>query len=225
MRRALRFASLLLPSLMLSACGGPDASYRYKLTVTVDTPDGAKIGSNVVQIDYYNVSFPMSGESHHVYGQALYLDTGAKPLVVLLSRAKFSGGNHWMEDDPVAVVARLCLGKEDGVSSFIESAKQFGSCQGVYPLEFDDMPDMVTFDDPKDPNTGRPVNPRNPAEALGPGVSLRSVTIQITNESITKEVDEQLPWVRNWGGRIALNNSERLHDFVDQSHFIEDGKP
>ncbi len=224
MKSGILFVSVFCLALALSACGGPSASYRYKLTVSLNTPDGVKTGSNVVQVDYNKVSFPMSGEAHAVYGQALYLDTGGKPLVVLLSRATFSGPNHWMSVDPVAVIARLCLGQEYGVFSFIESVKQFGRCHAAYPLEFDDMPDMVTFEDPKDPNTGRPVDPRNPAGALGPGVSVRSITIQVTDEPITKEVDEHLPWVRNWWGRIDFDVTKDPHNFAGHFDFVNEGE-
>jgi hypothetical protein len=62
-------------ALALAGCGR-SASYRYKRTLSLDTPDGVKTGFNVVQIDYWHVDFPMAGEPHKTLGQGIYLDLG-----------------------------------------------------------------------------------------------------------------------------------------------------
>jgi hypothetical protein len=57
---ALRVVAVLCAALALTACGR-SASYRYKLALTLDTPDGVKTASNVVEINASDVILPRSG--------------------------------------------------------------------------------------------------------------------------------------------------------------------
>ena len=43
--------------LALAGCGRSE-TYRYKLTLSLDTPDGVKTGFNVVELQYFDVIFP-----------------------------------------------------------------------------------------------------------------------------------------------------------------------
>jgi hypothetical protein len=88
--KAFSRACVTLVSLALAGCGPrPDASYRYKLTISVETPEGMKTGSNVVELDYYETA---SGAPHRTYGQALVLDLGASgTLVALLTQGGREG--------------------------------------------------------------------------------------------------------------------------------------
>ena len=69
---------------------GRSASYRYKLALTLDTPDGVKTASNVVEINAFDVTIPARGIGHKTTGQALYvvLGTGRRPLIALLTRIR-----------------------------------------------------------------------------------------------------------------------------------------
>jgi hypothetical protein len=66
-------------------------TYRYKLTLSVDTPDGVKTASNVVELRYLPVNFPAQGEMHDTTWQALYLDPGPgrRPLIALLTHIRW----------------------------------------------------------------------------------------------------------------------------------------
>jgi hypothetical protein len=44
-------------------------TYRYKLTLSGDTPDGVKTASNVVELRYFPVNFPAQGEMHDTTGK------------------------------------------------------------------------------------------------------------------------------------------------------------
>ena len=86
---AFRFCVFLCAGLALGGCGR-SASYRYKLTLSLDTPDGVKTGFNVVEIDAFDVIIPARGIGHKPAGQALYVDLGPgrRPLVALLTRKR-----------------------------------------------------------------------------------------------------------------------------------------
>src|SRR5215217_3660313 len=85
-RTSLRLAAVVMIALALAGCGRTE-SYRYKLTLAVNTPNGIKRGSSVVEVMFYQVSFPERGTMHKLRGEALYLDLGpgARPLIALLT--------------------------------------------------------------------------------------------------------------------------------------------
>lgn len=79
--RLIRLAMVGLLALGLAGCGRSE-SYRYKLTLAVNTPDGVKRGSTVTEWIFWEVSIPERGTPHKLRGEALYLDLGpgARPL-------------------------------------------------------------------------------------------------------------------------------------------------
>ncbi len=81
---AFRVMIFLCVASALAGCGR-SASYRYKLALTLNTPDGVKTASNVVEINAFDVTMPARGIGHKTTGQALYVDlgTGRRPLIAL----------------------------------------------------------------------------------------------------------------------------------------------
>jgi hypothetical protein len=98
----MRLGTVVAISLCLAGCGRRE-SYRYKLTLAVNTPAGVKRGSSVAEIAFWDVSIPARGTAHQLRGEALYLDLGhgARPLVVLLKshlHPKDDKGLYWTRD-------------------------------------------------------------------------------------------------------------------------------
>ena len=62
-------------------------TYRYKLTMSVDTADGVMTAFNVVEVEQVWV-YPDEGVISRTRGEALYIDLGPtrRPLVVLMTR-------------------------------------------------------------------------------------------------------------------------------------------
>jgi hypothetical protein len=231
----LGIAVLVLNVLFLFTFGGlPSETYRYKLTLSVDTPDGVKTGSNVVELHYFSVHFPAQGEMHDSRGQALYLDLGQgrRPLIALLTHIRrndeVAENGHlyryrWSEDSPSIVLADACLGGADDLD-WMEMVKRFKEhCRKPIPIVPGDLPDLVTFTDVKDPKNVVVVDPFHLAATLGAGVSWRSMTLEVTDEPLTKSIDERMPWVRGYDPNIwipDLRSFNGLHDFVNTRDFI-----
>ena len=81
-------------TLLLAACGlGPDPTpdYRYLLTVAVETPDGPKTGSSVIEVETSvagEYSLPTPGRvSHKVRGEAVAVDLGDGQVLFALLRS------------------------------------------------------------------------------------------------------------------------------------------
>ncbi|MDR4487070.1 MAG: hypothetical protein R3B83_06040 [Nitrospirales bacterium] len=55
---------------------------------------------------------------------------------------------------------------------------------------------LVTFTDLTDPTTVKKVDPENLAATLGPGVSLKRITLEITDEPVTEgKIEQVLGWL------------------------------
>ena len=67
----------------LSACTGPMHTHRYRLTIKVETPDGIKSGSSVIEGRAAKIrSIDQSGLGAGVRGEAVFVDLGRGKHVV-----------------------------------------------------------------------------------------------------------------------------------------------
>lgn len=211
MKTTFRLAAVLCVALALAGCWRwwPDVTYRYKLTLSVNTPDGVKTASNVVEIDYWKFA---QGTPHTARGQALYLDLGPgrRPLVALLTHIPRQNERvddlRWLEFDPIRLIARLCL-HMNRIATWIDAASQFKECRGAYPLEIADLPDIVTFTDTADPKSVLLVDPNDLTAPLGPSVSWQSMTMELTSDPLTKGIEKRLPWLTTLRGNQFLDGS------------------
>lgn len=93
------------------------------------------------------------------------------------------------------------------------------------PAELDNMeiPALVRFRDERDPNTVEFVDPANLAASFGPGVNLRSVTVQITKEPISPpQIKARLPWLTLTTGAIKRQTEitpSPPEEYINKSHF------
>lgn len=227
-RLALRLVAILCAALALTACGR-SASYRYKLTLSLDTPDGVKTASNVVEIEAFDVILPARGIGHKTAGQALYIDLGVgrRPLIALLTRIRratdpwptFRG---WGEDAPGEVLAEKCLGANKP-EDWLDEVKATRRCTQAVEITPSDLPDLVTFADVNDPKSVMLVDPNNLSATLGPGISWRSMTLEATDEPLTKEIDDHLPWARAYGPNIEVPGIKPfagLKNYINRLDFI-----
>jgi hypothetical protein len=220
---------LILCAAALCACQGRSATYRYKLTLSLDTPDGAKTGFNVVEVDYRTISIPEQGEPHKTTGRALYVDLGPgrRPLIALLTHIRRADERpndiHWLEDDPIRILARVCL-DVTAIYSWIDVASKFDACKRPFPITTADLPDLVTFADVNNPKSVMLVDPNNLAGTLGPGVAWRSMTLQATDEPLTKGIENHLLWLRHYAHLIPIKEINSFdygtHTFLTLLNFI-----
>jgi hypothetical protein len=196
----------------LTGCGllGNSIRYRYRLTVEVDTPEGLKSGSSVIQVDT-SKSSGLEG-SHidtRVTGDAVAVDLpGGETLFALLDKAQ-----------NVVACGTLPPGRKNAQAAAaghydpdewreeIEDIKaRPGTCDlprmGPSPFPNDPMidqwPTLVHFRDIRDPRTLERVNPDNPAATLGPGIRIRRIIVQMTDDPVTTGIEKKLPWLHGY---------------------------
>jgi hypothetical protein len=208
----IRIGALVAVSLCLAGCGRSE-SFRYKLTLAVNTPDGAKRGSSVTEWDFWEVSIPERGTPHRLRGEALYLDLGpgARPLIALLTSHLHEkpGGTVWDWLPGDNVLSRLYGPRS---ADFMNEIARLARMRGPRAITSADLPDLVTFADVNDPKSVIEVDPNDLQATLGPNVTWNAITFEMTDEPVTKGIELKLPWIPYyWCGMLdgARYNDKR----------------
>jgi hypothetical protein len=199
------FAVLLVA---LYGCTGRSQSYRYRLTVDVETPQGVRTGSTVREITWIPQGSLSANEfTTRQKGEAVAVDLpGGDTLFVLMDidghetiRAAVGQGTH--RD----VKMLLDQASADRKVYLYPSAAALRSRNLSYPR-------MVRFRDLADPKTAEFVQPDDLASAFGPGVSLKRIALQMVDEPVSNEIPKRLPWrTRFPKGKL---NGDRFEDFT-----------
>ncbi|MBK9562688.1 MAG: hypothetical protein IPO54_06120 [Micavibrio sp.] len=213
--------------------GDQTYSWRYKMTVEVETPEGIKTGSAVRQMGNELQGSPLSqaGNPADVRGEAVAVDLGKRGVLFALishqSDLEFynafpvSGGYGGATPEGIHYYANLSVGT-----------------QGILnPKAPPGYPKLVTFKDLNDPKSvtlaqewtyirgqergqNFELTKDQMEELIGPGVKLKSITLEITDEPVTWGiVDEYLPRnfeevvIENWRG-LSKSDRQRLVDMV-----------
>lgn len=202
MKKTLAIGAILL--LTLAGCQDRN-EWRQKLTVTVDTPNGEVAGSSVVRVVSRFGQVPLSNSevNYEVTGEATVVEVApGLYLFALLGNSEAErfyralGYDYGNRGEKLDRIARM-----QGESRVLEPKN--------YPL-------LVTFRDIDDPTTVERVDPDNLAASFGSGYRLKAITLEITDEKVTKgRVEEVLGWwcdYRKRGARLSGSTSIAISD-------------
>lgn len=198
---------------LLAGCDDEAPDYRYRLTVEVDTPQGPRTGSSVIEVEQTLVR-PGSNPAglavdRRIRGEAVAVDLpGGRTLFALLRSEESVGwagyvmpmvaprvpGEHFAEqlDDMLAVKGTVTLTRMWPPTGHLPK-------RPAYPM-------LVTFRDPADPTSIERVDPDDLAGTFGGGVSLRKITVGLTDDPVTSNLADRLKWFRavaNSGGGLV----------------------
>jgi len=172
-------------ALVLGLTGCRDKhDWHQRLTVRVETPQGVRSGASVVEVTAWFGRIPLSGNEveYRVQGEATVVEIApGKYLFALLpgSAERF----YWSARDRFKGMSRgEWLGQITRQSA---------------PVELSDraMPRLVIFGDINDPTSVQRVDPVDLAASFGPGVRLKSITLEITDAPVsTGKVEAVLGW-------------------------------
>ena len=190
----------------LSACSlfYPSETLRYRMTVTVDTPEGPRTGSSVVESTMTAGPRPgdTGGIQYGLKGEAVAVPLPNGKVLFALLRSNSDG-------DPAGYHARLmqsaaCREGRPSVQPdpslcgdpdwkvFRPWARKQKLAVELAPSQY---PMFVTFDDITDPKSVRFANPAEFASVFGPGYVLRSVSVQVTDDAVTTGIEGRLGWL------------------------------
>ncbi len=180
--------------------GGQTVSYNQRLTVIIDTPSGEVSGSAVTAVTKTDTSgglVPMEARGVHskLVGEAVVVEVmpGRWLFALIDGREDGLGKAEYLVYPAFALDKAL---GSDGFRSY-EAAmaklrEQPLDTPGTIPPS--DYPLMVTFDDITKPETARRVDPSDLAATFGPGVTLKAVTLEVTEEGVTGGRVEAFPF-------------------------------
>src|SRR5687768_13830128 len=178
---------------LLGGCGllGGN-SYRFRMTVEVETPEGLRTGSSVYEVEAFATSELITGggsSDSTLRGEAVAVDLpGRRTLFALLKTVNTAG-----HDD----LAFMSMRAFDPAFDYnrVESARRIRSGDGIRsPAEVprSDWPLLVTFGDVGNPQSVERVAPNNLAASFGPGVRLKRITLEVTDDPVSKDIEARL---------------------------------
>lgn len=192
MKRFFAFAALAIVvgvgGLFVYARYFPPYTNRFRLTIEVQTPDGIKSGSSVIQTTYWESGgwgpVEASGVRAEAHGEAVFVDLGHNQNLVAL----LSWGSIGSEQDKIYGLTRAALASGQRIDW-----KDEYKLKGKGDLPSDYVPTMVTFIDLNDPKSARLVWPNEFEKVFGARVSFRSASIETTSDPISRTIEKKLP--------------------------------
>jgi hypothetical protein len=205
-------------AILLSGCGSSE-TFRYKMAVELETPQGVKTGFAVREVSYY--ARPAGGGGMRVRGEAVMVDIGpGKTLFALLTGANGDG-------DYAAGVFDFAL-KAEMEPGGANTGYIAGKYAELYPtaprtkspIQFGALPMLVTFSDINDPKSVEQVDPADLAASFGVGVRLKRIVIEKTDEDVTTGTQKRLPeplykGFFNWDGNIKEFDQSKVFAIWD----------
>lgn len=188
----IRAAFIILATLTLLGCDQTE-TLRYRLTVEVETPVGPKVGSSVIEVE-------VREQSSEIYlgnrvrlrprGEAAAVDLPNGRVLFALLRDETSSDAAkvypWRAFDPP---------QGGGHEWGIHAARALKQTKGSQPIPPRYYPMLVTFGDLSDPASIEQVDPDDLAAAFGEGFCLKRITVQMTDDPVTNEIDKRLRWL------------------------------
>ena len=217
--------ALILPLLGMSACDQPiDAGqfasfyepYRFRLVINVETPDGPRVGSGVIEVRWSDSSFKVIGEA-----VPIDLPNGETLFVLLQSRGDVDWASKSVTWIPEDLRKSWAMPKSEGGPPASERGKFFwhnvAAFRGTVPVPrtrklpssvVENYPLIVRCADANDPSTIAEVDPDKFSKSLGSGYSLVSIIATFTDAPVSTGIRKRLPWIDDYDRRDArLNGS------------------
>lgn len=207
--KQIRFLAIVLATAVLLGCTGDSYSWRQKLTLTVETPEGEKSASSVTAVSWRaNKLFRDGAAFQATYkGEAVVLDLGGgRYLFALLSDSQRP--EYIAQLAPSIFEQRAGLKWGPDVFNAVEKSKdRFDVPSSLQPM-------LVTFANIGDPASVNRVNPSSLGANFGAGYRLKSITLQVTDEAVTLgRVESVLRWLKKVGADrpTFLPNPPKFH--------------
>ena len=245
-RRGLLLGMAMIPLFGTAACGMdskrfPD--YRYRLTVEVDTPNGMRSGSSVIEV-YTAMSGPINIPSPNTLvkrmkGEAVAVDLPNGQTLFALLRSESSV--EWAKGAIENIIPRSDIPPREG-NDYPRRFDLMLQRTGLYelPRQFPNPPPyidktdkptaypmLVTFKDIADPKTVERVDPDNLAATFGKGYALKRITMQLTDDPVTVGIEKRLVWLPAYFSKMLDGNrittSKELANNLGQGEFIRNG--
>ncbi len=207
----MRLISAIWPAiaaLILFGCAAAEdqaPDYRYRLTVEVETLEGLKTASSVIEVEQ---SMGRAGGSplhsqiyRRIKGEAVVVDLpGGKTLFALL---RSDNDIEWASK-VMQMLAPEVAGEEGDekfdnvllIKGKIEVPRTFPKVAWI--PERSAYPMLVAFGDLADPTSVAEVDPDDLAASFGEGVKLKRIIAELTDDPVTTGIEKHLRWLSDY---------------------------
>lgn len=210
---------LLVAGLLIAGCSQRVADYHYKITIEVETPEGLRKGSAVRRVvvdDLGELNITAPGAiSRRIYGEAVAIDLpNNTTLFALISDGQYSDDHseRWAiipdgwappkgEKYYRAEIKKIMASK--GKVFTLPPDRSLPLLSRGSPARLSNYPQFVRFADRSDPRSLQLVDVENLAATLGEGYALKRITISITDEDVTNNIEKRLPWMSHQRGSLV----------------------
>ncbi|RGP39662.1 hypothetical protein BPTFM16_02617 [Altererythrobacter insulae] len=210
------------------------ATYRYQLTVEVETPGGIRTASVVHEVRARKelLSLPDSATASVEFrGEALRVDLGdGKALFILVQPAERT------EETLVPIInAALDPAYTRGGIGNLESIRRISRGRASSEASLSTANSQlrfVRFLDETQPETVQAVAPHAIGTTFGEGYELREILIETTDRPVTDKIRAQLPWLEQEGSPLrgtlsgipplGIIDPSNLGDVLGYRSFVRD---
>lgn len=168
------------------------ARYKFRLNVEVDTTQGLRTGSSVIEVRAWNTWSFLPEEAKRdwsIKGEAVAVDLPEGTLFALLKTA-----------NPLHDLAQMSMTALDLEfhNDVVESAKRISRKHDVLQVaEVNpaDFPVMVRFTDNRDPRTLEVIEKKNLKEIFPSTIELPRFLVKLTDDPVSSEIHKRLTWI------------------------------
>ncbi len=216
--------------LALAGCAkeSPPRALLYRLTITVDTPEGQKVGSSVARLWVGFGDGPLGGMGAAIFfnlkGAATVVDLGPRGyLLCLLWRDERRRGSPDQEGLLVQFTVGPLLDRTpDRNMKMPQAIDAVVEARPKVSIPLASLPALVRFRDPNQPSTAEWIDPAHLDAVFGPGVAIARVDYEILGKppmkpgaKLTDEIEVPeitasvarlqavIPWIRLPKEKIA----------------------
>jgi len=184
----------------------PTYTARYELTIEVETPDGIKTGSSVIEARYGwepTLFGLISGVRNSVRGEAVFVDLGPGKNIVVTFRGQVG---EWNAQHLPSLVYDIPRYHRIKTRTGIWEAHNMG----LREVPVENLPLTVTFPDTTNPFSAVKLYPSDISAFFGNGYNVSRATIQMTNRKLTHRIEAELPWLKGLSGGYL--SGKRIND-------------
>ena len=205
MRRMLVVALILITTVVGAyKWNFPTASYRYRLTIAVESGGQVHSGSSVIQV-WYRFNPPwfaaLAGGSQfdvRVTGQAVLVDLGSNGAVIAALHSGTGSGHLGVNADALAGRAFLSFpANASGFPVTLKNVQLVSQKQGPVNLASNNLPPFIWFPSITNANNAQLVSPRDFEGVIGNKVQLTRAQLTITNDPVVLDLNKHVPWLAN----------------------------
>ena len=185
-RRAVVTGLVGAGAMTLVGCGaqGRTATVRFKVIARARVNGAERVGESVMEIWFKSTPNSLSRMqlATKYKGEAVILDFGQR------------GAAYFLITDYVSILLSG-FGVAPDRRSFDEAIPELKVLSGRISVPRDKLPKIAAFRDETTPSSVFEVDPQHFDRAFGPGVVFDGLDIEITDEPITRKIQDRLTWL------------------------------